>query len=224
MSADAAWNALLRAALDGAHHERFANLPPVLIERARRSRTGRRLLLRYLMPQTPQLFSGAVDFDADLLDRHPWAVWSGEHLRGAAADLGALALSPALRACVDRACVLRLRRAISAARFAFALSFDAWPAQVPEAIEKQARQALAKVIENPAAIAQLVARRGRIELTAYAERFLPAMAERVRLAFPARRRNGFQGKAWLPARAVARYLAAHERADSSPSQAEAAAA
>jgi len=207
MAVDARWTALLRSTLDGAHAERFGDAPPLLVERARASRLGRRMLVRRLERESPLLFALDAANDCEWIPRHPWALFSGERLRGAAFDLGALAFAPALRAKVGRDEVLTLREAIGAARLSFVLSSDPWQRAVPEAVRHCAVTGLARVLDDAAALADLVRHRGRIELYAYSASLNPMLGERVKLAFaplPA----GERSDVWLPPDAVARYLAA----------------
>lgn len=207
MGIDATWTALLRSTLDGAHAERFGNAPPMLIERARASALGRRMLARRLENESPPLFAIESAGDCGWVTRHPLALFSGERLRGTALDLGALAFSPALRARVHRDEVMRLRAAIGVARLSFVLSADPWQGVVPEAVRHCAMTGLARALDDTEALAELVRQRGRIELYAYSAQLHPLLGERVKLAF-APLASGERSDAWLPAPAVARYLAA----------------
>jgi len=208
MGVDANWTALLRSSLDGAHAERFGSAPAALIERARTSVLGRRALACRLQNQAPQLFAVGSAGDCSWAALHPWAFFSGERLRGSAFDLGALAFAPALRTRVNRDEVLLLREAIGAARIGFALSTDPWAGAVPEAVRHCAMTGLARLLDEPGGeVAERVRQRGRIELYAYAAQLHPLLGERVKLAF-APSHSGERSDAWLPATAVAHYLAA----------------
>jgi len=208
VAVDATWTALLRSTLDGAHVERFGDAPQMLVERARASALGRRMLARRLQNESPPLF--AIESSSECsswVARHPWALFSGERLRGTALDLGALAFAPALRARVNRNEVLLLRAAIGAARLSFVLSTDPWQGVVPEAVRHCAMTGLARVLDDADALAELVRQRGRIELYAYSALLHPLLGERVKLAFPPLP-AGERSDAWLPTTAVAQYLAA----------------
>jgi hypothetical protein len=208
MAADAHWIALLKSAVDGAPASRFSDATPALVEHARSSALGRRMLALRLENEAPALFGlPAAANDAQWIERHPAALFSGERLRGAALDLGALAFSPALRARVERNEVLRLREAVGAARLSFALSTDPWRGGLPDAVRHCAFAGLARVLHAADAIAELVRQRGRIELFTYASAQHPLFGDRVALAFPPVP-AGERRDVWLPATTVAHYLEA----------------
>ena len=206
MAADAHWVALLKATVDGAPASRFADATPALVEHARSSVLGRRMLALRLQQEAPALFGlpGAANESA-WIEQHASALFSGERLRGAALDLGALAFSPALRARVERSEVLRLREAVGAARLSFALSTDPWRGGLPDAVRHCALAGLARVLHDAEAISELVRQRGRIELFTYASAQHPLFGERVALAFPPAA-AGERRDIWLPAATVAHYL------------------
>jgi len=207
MAADAHWVALLKSTVDGAHASRFADATPALVEHARSSVLGRRMLALRLENEAPALFRLPAANDSAWIEQHPAALFSGERLRGAALDLGALAFSPALRARVERSEVLRLREAVGAARLSFALSTDPWRGGLPDAVRHCALAGLARVLHDAASIAELVRQRGRIELFTYASAQHPLFGERVALAFPPAA-AGERRDIWLPAATVAHYLEA----------------
>lgn len=210
MSRDTCQARLLDAALDGAHPGYFHALPRELLTAARDVPVGRRVLLRGLARQRPVL-AGLITLDDAVLVAHPWVLWNAGQLHGAAADLGAIALVPGLRACVDRPSVMRLRAAIGSERLAMALKFQAGES-IPDAVNALARRTVADAIRDADAIAVLVARNGYRELAGYAERIHPAIGERVRLAFRPDWRVDPQGT-WLSGTLVSRYFAAHAPAD-----------
>lgn len=207
MALDARWSALLKSSLDGAHASRFGDVPPVLVERARSTPLGRRMLALRIERAAPSLFDLGAANESSWIEQHPAALFSGERLRGAALDLGALAFSPALRARVDRSEVLRLREAIGAARVSFALSTDPWRGAVPDGVRHCALTGLARVLDNADAIAELLRQRGRVELITYAANQHPLLAERIKLAFPSSA-AGERRDAWLPPETVSQYLGA----------------
>lgn len=207
MAIDANWTALLKSTLDGAHATRFGDAPPVLVERARASPLGRRMLALRLEQTAPSLFDLAAANDSGWVEQHPAALFSGERLRGAAMDLGALAFSPALRARVERSEVLRLREAVGAARVSFALSTDPWRGAIPDGVRHCAMAGLARVLDDVEAITELLRQRGRVELFTYAANQHPLLAERIKLAFPSAS-AGERRDAWLPPETVAQYLGA----------------
>lgn len=207
MALDANWTALLKSTLDGAHATRFGDATPALVEYARSSPLGRRMLALRIERTSPMLFDLAAANDSSWIEQYPAALFSGERLRGAALDLGALAFSPALRARVERHEVLRLREAIGAARMSFALATDPWRGAIPEGVRHCALAGLARVLDNTEATAELLRQRGRVELFTYATNRHPLFAERVKLAFPPNA-AGERRDAWLPPEAVAQYLGA----------------
>lgn len=212
MALDAHWSALLKSTVDGAHASRFGDAPPILVEHARNSPLGRRMLALRIERAAPALFDLAAANDSGWVEQHPVALFSGERLRGATLDLGALAFSPALRARVDRSEVLRLREAIGAARVSFALSTDPWRGKLSDGVRHCALAGFARVLDNADAIAELLRQRGRVELFSYAASQHPLLAERIKLAFPSAA-AGERRDAWLPPETVAQYLgAAHESA------------
>lgn len=215
MSHDSCQARLLDAALDGAHPGYFEGLPRGLLDAARGSPVGRRMLQRRLALRARPLLAGLFALDAAAVDAHPWALWSAEQLHGAAADLGAIALAPGLRACVDRPGVMRLRAAIGSGRLAMALRFQSGE-RVADAIDALARRMVADAIRDADAIAVLVARNGYRELAGYAEHVHPCVGERVRLAFRPDWRADPQGT-WLSEAMVARYFATHARREVAPS-------
>ncbi len=208
MAADAHWTALLKSTVDGAHAARFSGATPALVEHARNSVLGRphaRAAPAERGAGVVQPAGGGQRFGLDR--RHPAALFSGERLRGAALDLGALAFSPALRARVERSEVLRLREAVGAARLSFALSTDPWRGSLSDAVRHCALAGLARVLHDGEAIANLVRQRGRIELFTYASAQHPLFGERVALAFPPAA-AGERRDVWLPAASVTHYLEA----------------
>lgn len=211
MSRDSCQARLLGAALDGAHPDYFAGVERGLLVRARRSPIGRRMLLRQLLAWSRSLLADLSSLGEETIAEHPWALWDAMKLHDTAADLGAIALVPGLRTCVDRASVLRLRGAIGSARLAMALTFRHGE-QVPDAMSAVARRAVTDAVGDAHAVAALVARNGYRELAGHADRVHPAIGERVRLAFRPSWRADPRGT-WLPCAAVARYFAGQTRED-----------
>ena len=231
MSREACQARLLGAALDGAHPAYFDGIPRELLMRARHSPVGRRMLLRQLVMRARPLLADLFSLNDEILAAHLWVLWDAVKLHQTAADLGAIALVPGLRACVDRASVLRLRGAIGSERLAMALTFLTGE-RIPDAVNAMARRVVSEAVRDMDAIAALVARHGYRELAGYAERIHPAVGERVRLAFRPEWHADPRGT-WLPAAAVARYFSDHaegkdasqpaarvQDADARPAQAE----
>lgn len=209
MTRDSCQARLLGAALDGAHPDYFAGVERCLLVQARRSPIGRRMLLGQLLAWSRSLLADLSSLREETVAEHPWALWDAAKLHDTAADLGAIALVPGLRTCVDRASVLRLRGAIGSARLAMALTF-LHGEQVPDAMNAMARREVTNASGDADAVAALVARNGYRELAGYADRVHPAIGERVRLAFRPSWRADPRGT-WLPRAAVARYFSGQPR-------------
>ena len=205
MNVDDAPSRLLDAALDGAHHGYFGGLPDALLAGGRNSSIGRRMLMRRLLPHAPRVTLDLASVTGELIDAHPWALWNTQRLHDAAADLGALALVPGLRDCVEREKVLMVRAAIGSRRLAMVLQFNAG-ARVSGSGVARARKALAAALGNAEGVAALVSMRGYRELAGYAARIHPAFGERIRLVFRPEWRND-RADTWLPADVVVRYFA-----------------
>lgn len=209
MSRDSCQARLLDAALDGAHPDYFPGVGRNLLAQARRSSVGRRMLLRQLLDRSKSLLVGLSSLCEEMIAEHPWILWDTAKLHDTAADLGAIALVPGLRTCVDRASVLRLRGAIGSARLSMALTFRDGE-QAPDTMSAMARRAVADALGDADAVATLVARNGYRELAGYADRIHPAVGERVRMAFRPSWRADPQGT-WLPRGAVAGYFSGRSR-------------
>lgn len=204
MNVDTDQARLLAAALDGAHAGYFAGLPAVMVEQAKASSVGRRVLLRSLLTRAGSLQTEVFSLPANLLRDRPWVLWDDTRLHTSAADLGAIALAPCLRTRVDRTSVLRLRSALGSTRLSMALAFDSGMS-TPKPEWKKASNGLAAALDKVESIAALVARTGFRELLGYAWRLHPAVGERVRLAFNPDWRTTSSG-IWLPDEAIGRYF------------------
>jgi len=198
------WSALRARALDEADAGWFGSLAPIIVERARHSRLGRRILSRRLAAQgAPVLFGTLPRSTPQAIAVSPWAAWPGERIRAIAWDLGAIALAPALRAVVRREAVLRVRAVLGEARYALAL---ASASHVATGSDREHRM-LAKSLASDEVLGKAVRRLGFAELVAFARGVHPACAERVLLgeapgSIPESR------LAWLDGARVATHLAA----------------
>ena len=198
------WSALRTAALDEADAGWFGGVAPALVERARASRLGRRLLSRRLASHGgPVLFGTLPRSTPQSIAVSTWAVWPSQRLRAIAWDLGAIALGPALRAVVRREAVLRVRSVLGEERYALALA--AAP-NVATTADREHR-VLSKSLASDEVLGAAVRRLGFGEFVAFARAVHPACAERVLLG-EAPGSVPETKLAWLDASRVATHLAA----------------
>lgn len=168
-----------------------APLSPELLERARGSVLGRRMLARWLMRD-----SGIGD---QLLAPRPGGALAAAVLRWPRArlallvrDVGALAYAPAIRAEVRREPVRLLRRALENS-YLLALDKHVWDGDMEAPVAAQLRAALSAALAkgpDAGALHALLDHQGRGELNAWAAQDDPALAEWVLLQFPRESRPG----------------------------------
>jgi len=161
-----------------------APISPTLLQQARDSALGRRMLARWLMRD--------VGIGAELLAPRPDGAiaaavlrWPRARLAMLLRDIGALALAPAIRAEVRREPVRQLRRALGNS-YLLALDKQVWDGKVPVSTAATLRTGLgaALVGAQDAALHDLLDRQGRGELQAWATQRDPALAEWVLLQYP----------------------------------------
>jgi hypothetical protein len=197
------WAALRTATLDEADAGWFGVAPP-LVDRARASRLGRRMLARRLASHgAPVLFGTLPRSTPQSIAVSMWALWPSQRLRAIAWDLGAIALGPALRAVVRREAVLRVRSVLGEERYALAL---ASAPNVATAADREHR-VLSKSLASDETLGAAVRRLGFGEFLAFARALHPACAERV-LVGEAPGSVPETKLAWLDASRVATHLAA----------------
>ena len=218
--AELAWARVQKVALDGAHPAWFGLPDDALLERARASRAGRRLLARSLAAgAAPHLFGTLPVALPAVLAGQGWLLLPGEVLRELAFDFGALAYAPAIRERIARADVLRLRAVLGARRYAEALKVADGQGHDTQAI----RAALASAMADDEVLANALRQRGWLEWSAFARARHPALAERVRLCAAPRRgvdaEETVDQVRWLSDAAIATHLAG---ARAAPSTVEAA--
>jgi len=158
---------------------------PELLQRARDSALGRRMLARWLMRDVG--IGGAL-----LAPRPDGALaaavvrWPRARLATLLRDVGALAYAPVIRAEVRREPVRLLRRALGNS-YLLALDKQVWDGQVPPPVAARLRAALATTLAgtpDAAALHALLDHQGRCELHAWAAQVDPALAEWVLLQSP----------------------------------------
>lgn len=179
--AEMSWALLQRAALDGAHAAWFDGLQPSLVEEARRSAAGRRLLARSLaVSAAPVLFGSVPAVLPQVLRNGRWMLLPGATLETLALDIGAFAFAPAIRTRVDRNDVLRLRRVLGARRYTEALARHTAATDRADAADG----ALDAVIGCDDRLLDAVRRRGLAEWIAFVAASHPVAVERLRLSAP----------------------------------------
>lgn len=183
----------LQAVFAGVHPDWFAGagaahgqagLDDALLERARGSALGRRLLARWLLRE--------ADCGELLAPRPDGALaavvlrWPRERLGALVRDLGVLAYAPAIRAEVRREPVRQLRRALGNS-YLLALDKQVWNGRLGPQFSEPLHPALAAALADPGdddAIQALFDRQGRAELDAWAIERDPALAQWLRLQHP----------------------------------------
>lgn len=154
-----------------------------LLQRARDSALGRRMLARWLMRD----IGGAL-----LAPRPDGAVaapvvrWPRVRLASLLRDLGALAFAPAIRAEVRREPVRQLRRALGNG-YLLALDKQVWGGKVQAPVAAQLRGALGAALgdaSDDAPLQALLDHQGRGELHAWAAQGDPSLAEWMQLQYP----------------------------------------
>jgi hypothetical protein len=156
-----------------------------LLQHARESALGRRMLARWLMRD--------IGIGGELLAPRPDGAiaaavlrWPRTGLATLLRDVGALAYAPAIRAEVRREPVRQLRRALGNS-YLLALDKQVWDGKVQASTAAHVRTDLAAVLadaQDDAALHALLDRQGRGELHAWAAQREPALAEWLLLQYP----------------------------------------
>ena len=158
-------------------------LDAALLERARASRLGRRLLAGALAdgPATRLLAPSPAGYRG-LISR-----WSRQRLDALHRDLGVLAYAPAIRAEVGRDAVKRLKTHLGGS-YVLALDRSIWDARVEPGVQARLASALATGLaaatSSPQPLLDLLEFQGRAELQAWAVQREPALADWARLLHP----------------------------------------
>lgn len=155
-----------------------------LLQRARDSALGRRMLVRWL---TREIGSELLAPRPDGAIAAPVVRWPRARLSALLRDLGALAFAPAIRAEVRREPVRQLRRALGNS-YLLALDKQVWDGKLDSAEGKGLSSQLGAVLGDAgddAPLHALLDRQGRGELHAWAfAQGDPALAEWMRLQYP----------------------------------------
>ena len=203
MAEAVSWAGVQRSALDGAHTAWFGDLPPALIDAARRDTAGRRLLARRLVEVAPQIFASFPAVVPSALAASAWLLNERYSLDEHALDLGALAFAPLLRLIISRADSVRLRRVLGEQRHARTLA-EADRIPTPPAA---AADALAVALSADESLRALFLEHGRVEWSTHAGLVHPAAIAWLRLRH-APGVIGNEGSGWLPESQTARALVA----------------
>lgn len=171
----------LLAQVDPRWHDAAGNaIDDTLLQRARASRLGRRMLVgalasgpgRHLLAPSPDGFAGLV------------ARWNRARLDALHRDLGVLAYAPVIRAEVGRDAVRRLKGAL-AGSYLLALDRSIWDAKVDPARQATLSAALTADLRAGDDFAprftRTLALQGRAELQAWARQREPALADWAQL-------------------------------------------
>ncbi|HVI59408.1 MAG TPA: hypothetical protein VM619_11150 [Luteimonas sp.] len=179
------WYARADAAAHGeAAHAAHDAFDDELLQRARDSALGRRLLARWLMREADcgELFAPRPDGAIAAVVLR----WPRERLDALARDVGVLACAPAIRAEVQREPVRQLRRALGNS-YLLALDKQVWNGRLGPQFSEPLFPALAAALADPrgdVALHALFDRHGRAELQAWAARHDPALAQWLVLQHP----------------------------------------
>ena len=159
------------------------DIDAALLQRARTSRLGRRLLASALAegPATHLLAPSPEGFAALV------ARWNAPRIRALHRDLGVLAYAPAIRAEVGRDAVKRLK-AVLASSYLLALDRSVWDAKVDPALQSRLAATLADTLAAGDAFGprlfEVLELQGRAELQAWARQREPALADWAQLLYP----------------------------------------
>jgi hypothetical protein len=172
-------------------HESVWPFDAHLVERAKHSEIGRRMLANALMPVAPHLFglpmpvaskSRRAGDAANIAELNPWICLSQEQLDAHVLDFGALLFAGAIRSTIIRKPLQILRQALGEDRYAMILRADL--SGVDQAWQERAKRLFNASILLPETLLPLLRHEGSQELlNLYGARdhyFL----ERLKLAYP----------------------------------------
>lgn len=194
-----------QAVLDSLHPAHFAGVPSALLEQARRSRLGRRHLLRTALADAAPVLAPDQERWQSWEDSQPWLRWTQAQLRAFTFELGAMALAPAMRVLIQRSEVLFLRDALGADTWHRVQHTVVW-ARAPEAVQHMGSALLRRCRHDAAAVRDAVFERGKIEFLGHVERSGAMLAERLRLAY-AQAPTSCLKECWLPTGVLSALLA-----------------
>ena len=202
-----------QALLDGLHATHFGELPPALLDPARQSVLGRRVLARMAMHRVPVLFAPDQERWQAWDSSESWMRWTPSRLQAFTRTLGALSLGPALRVIVERQAVLFVRDVLGTDAWRQAQLALAWKGNPPEAIRQMGAALLHRCGRDAQALLAAIDERGRIEFIGHAERRNAELATRLVLAYAQSPARPCSKATWLPLSTVGDLLAAEAATD-----------
>jgi len=183
-------------------------LAPELLDTARGSALGRRLVARWLAADAPALLAPQPGDGFGAAARR----WPPARMVRMVRDLGALAYAPAIRAEVRREPVRRLKQALDNS-YLLALDSLVWDGKVQAQLGAQLSaelDAALRASEDDHLLFDLLDRRGRTELRLWAERRDPGLADWSRLLLPRTTHEAASNlRGHLPPEAVERLYTHH---------------
>ncbi|HEV2682290.1 MAG TPA: hypothetical protein VGV14_17430 [Rhodanobacter sp.] len=202
-----------RDLLDGLYAGYFGELPEALLEPARTSALGRRVLARAALRRAPALFAPDQERWRAWDTSESWLHWPQSRLQSFTRTLGVLSLGPALRVIVERQAVLFVRDALGQDAWRQAQLALAWKGNPPEAIRQMGAALLHRCGRDAEALVTAIDERGRIEFVGHAERRDPELSTRLALAYAQPPSRPCSRETWLPLNTVADLLAAEAATD-----------
>lgn len=197
------WPKLQRAALDDVHPAWFAGWDAALVNEARQHALGRRLMALTLAQEAaPVLFGSLPAVIPHALSGSDWMLLPGDRLAELTLDLGVAAFAEAIRRCIERQPVVRLRRVLGNDRYTRVLASERGDAQHLPEMQTELESALVGDETLKAAIYQ----RGLAEWMAFAAPVHPAAIERLRLSAAPGLTLATETP-WLTAQSIARRIA-----------------
>lgn len=202
-----------QALLNGLHPAHFGAVPGTLLESARHSPTGRRMLARVALRRASALFAPDQERWQTWQDSESWLGWSSSRLQSFTRLLGAIALGPALRMAVERQAVLFFREALGQEHWRQAQLAAPWQGPAPDAVRQMGAAVLRRCGRDAAMLGAAVHERGQIEFLSHAERRDSDLAARLALSYAQLPATPCSKESWLPAGTVADLLTAEAALD-----------
>ena len=207
-----------RALLDALHPVQFGAMPSPLLDSARASALGRRLLARTALRRARSVFAPDQErWQSWHAQDEAWLYWPLARLQSFSRTLGAIALGPALRTHVERQTVLFLREVLGA-DWRQAQLATPWPGAAPDPIRQMGIAVLQRCGRDATLLNAAVHERGLIEFLAHAERRSAELAARLALSYAKIPPTPCSRESWLPLGAVATLLAAEAARDNTLEQ------
>jgi hypothetical protein len=175
---------IVAKALDSAHPACWPHYSEGLIQQARKSPIGRRMLAKELASTCAPTLMGRVA-QPSLLMSERWALFDAPTMEKWTFDLGALLFAPLMRVIVARRQLQDLKIAVGEERYAAALNVDL--VHFDENWIVAGRALLESALKIPDALVGMLHTEGAQELLNQVALIDIALGERVRLSYP-----------WLP--------------------------